>query len=175
MTINRRDLIALSAVTLGGIAVGEDRAGKANFQSAQVLRLWPNMPPGAAGKLPQERFEERVQGGVSNRVLIGVGQPQLECVRPRKPNGAALLVIPGGAYIEEWIDKEDLRLPSDLPRPASRVSYCATGCRERVGHSCWMHPCRMLSGRSVSCALRPRSCGSILGAFARWVSLPAAI
>jgi acetyl esterase/lipase len=110
MTINRRDLIALSTVALGGIAVGADRATKANSKRAQVLRLWPNTPPGAAGKLPQERFEERIQGGVSNRVIAGIAQPQLECVRPQKPNGAALLVIPGGGYVEEWIDKEGFEI-----------------------------------------------------------------
>jgi acetyl esterase/lipase len=110
MTINRRELFALSAVALGGIAPATDRAAKANSNVTQVLRLWPNSPPGAAGELPKERFEERVQGGVANRVVSGVAQPQLECVRPSKPNGAALLVIPGGGYVEEWIDKEGFEI-----------------------------------------------------------------
>ncbi len=110
MTINRRDLLALSAVGLSGIAVGGERARNAGSTSAEILKLWPTLPPGATGKLPEEHFEERVQGGVSNRVLVGVARPQLEWVRPRKPNGAALLVIPGGAYIEEWIDKEGFEI-----------------------------------------------------------------
>ena len=109
-TVNRRDLLALSAVGLSGIAVGAERARNAGSKSAEVLKLWPTLPPGATGKLPEEHFEERIQGGVSNRVLVGVARPQLEWVRPRKPNGAALLVIPGGAYIEEWIDKEGFEI-----------------------------------------------------------------
>lgn len=106
MTINRRDLIALSAVALSGIAVAGERAAKGGPKIDQVLKLWPGTPPGAAGELPHERIEERVQGGVTNRVVTGVAQPQLECIRPRKPNGAALLVMPGGGYVEEWFDKE---------------------------------------------------------------------
>jgi len=110
MTMNRRDLLMLSAVALSGIAVAEERATKATSKGAKVLRLWPGTPPGGAGKLPEEHFEERVQGGVVNRVLVGVAQPQLELVRPRNPNGAALLLMPGGAYIEEWIDKEGFEI-----------------------------------------------------------------
>jgi acetyl esterase/lipase len=110
MAINRRDLIAFSAVALGGIAVADSRATEANSKGGEVLKLWPTVPPGAAGPLPQEHVEERIQGGVTNRVLIGVAQPRLECVRPPKPNGAALLLMPGGGYVEEWIDKEGFEI-----------------------------------------------------------------
>jgi len=67
MAINRRDLIAFSAVALGGIAVADSRATEANSKGGEVLKLWPTVPPGAAGPLPQEHVEERIQGGVTHR------------------------------------------------------------------------------------------------------------
>jgi acetyl esterase/lipase len=116
MSINRRDLIALSAVALGGIAVGADRGTHGRSKSAQILRLWPSGPPGAAGELPQQRFEQRIQGGVTNRVILGIAQPQLECIRPQKPNGAALLLMPGGGYVEQWVDKEGFEIAERFAR-----------------------------------------------------------
>jgi hypothetical protein len=77
MNMNRRDWLALSAGALGGIAVGGGRAAKANRKSAQVLRLRPDRPPGAPGELPHERFEQRIQSGVANRVVTGAARRNL--------------------------------------------------------------------------------------------------
>ena len=136
MIISRRELLALSAVALSGIAAGGEQPRKANARGAQVLRLWPSTPPGATGNLPREHFEERVQGGVANRVLVGVAQPQLECVRPRKPNGAALLVIPGGGYIEEWIDKEG----GEIAERFAAAGITSFILHYRLPREGWTHP-----------------------------------
>jgi acetyl esterase/lipase len=74
--------------------------------ASEILRLWPGRPPGAPERLPQERIERIDGGGVLDRVAVGVGEPYVTIVRPPEPNGAVLLLIPGGGYVGEWFDKE---------------------------------------------------------------------
>lgn len=66
------------------------------------------MPPGAPRTLPALRSrEENAEPPVShNRVISGVAAPSIFVVRPARPNGAALLIAPGGGYREIWIDHE---------------------------------------------------------------------
>jgi acetyl esterase/lipase len=64
-----------------------------------VLPLWPTMPPGGTGVLPKQRLEDHAgPAGLRNRRLSGIGNPRLVVKRATKPNGAAMLVIPGGGY-----------------------------------------------------------------------------
>lgn len=64
----------------------------AAWQAAQRLPLWPK---GAADKgfTPRERRADWPQTFLSN-----IAEPELRLFRSPKPNGRALLVIPGGAY-----------------------------------------------------------------------------
>ena len=59
---------------------------------APSLRIWPGTPPGsgfAAQTLPSDW---------SPVFLRNVSAPDLRVFRPERPNGHALLVVPGGAY-----------------------------------------------------------------------------
>jgi acetyl esterase/lipase len=63
-----------------------------------VLDLWPTgTPTPAAADVGEERELQRdPPDGVMR--LTGVSRPQITVYRPAKPNGAAVLVAPGGGY-----------------------------------------------------------------------------
>lgn len=69
--------------------------------------LWPKGAPGAPGSLPDEVTTERSADPlVSDRAVLGISVPRLAVFRPDRPNGAALLLIPGGGYRHVVVDKE---------------------------------------------------------------------
>ncbi|MCY0386237.1 alpha/beta hydrolase [Robbsia sp. Bb-Pol-6] len=57
----------------------------------QIIRLWPDAPPGGGGPDGDERVGKH--GGVSN-----IRTPSLEVFLPAQANGAAVLVAGGGGY-----------------------------------------------------------------------------
>ncbi len=73
----------------------------------ETLPLWPDRPPGALNVLPREEIVDRIKtSGVQDRFVTGIGRPLMTVFRPAKPNGAAVLIAPGGGYIRVVIDKE---------------------------------------------------------------------
>ncbi|MGD2167636.1 MAG: alpha/beta hydrolase [Gammaproteobacteria bacterium] len=60
---------------------------------AEVLPLWPDVPPGGSGFFGQQLPENWPESFVRN-----TAEPALHVFRPRRPDGRALLVMPGGAY-----------------------------------------------------------------------------
>lgn len=64
-----------------------------NWLQAPVLKLWPGAAPGAEGY----RAASPPQGW-SAAYVRNVQAPTLHVFRPARPNGHAVLVIPGGAY-----------------------------------------------------------------------------
>jgi len=64
-----------------------------SWLAAPRLPLWPTEPPGAEAYAPQPLPADWPAVYVSN-----VGQPELHVFSPPRPDGRALLVIPGGAY-----------------------------------------------------------------------------
>jgi acetyl esterase/lipase len=73
----------------------------------EVVPLWPGRPPGAQRILPREEIIDRIKtSGFQDRYVSGVGAPLMTVFRPAKPNGAAVLIAPGGGYIRVVIDKE---------------------------------------------------------------------
>ncbi len=69
--------------------------------------LWHDLPPDPPPGLPPEQIIDRTKsGGLTDRAVIHVRRPRLEIFRPKYPNGAALLIIPGGGYERVVMDKE---------------------------------------------------------------------
>src|SRR5690348_15304053 len=58
---------------------------------APRMALWPGEPPGAAGFRSQP-----LPSDWSPAFIRNVAQPELRIFRPARPNGRAVLVIPGG-------------------------------------------------------------------------------
>jgi acetyl esterase/lipase len=119
VTVDRR------AVLLGVIAAGI--AGRSAGQTAppagahpapaglpqptETLDLWPDGAPGMPHAPPVEIVTERsTDAQVTDRAVLGISGPRLAVFRPRLPNGAAVVIAPGGGYRWVVIDKEGYEL-----------------------------------------------------------------
>lgn len=103
---------ATSARTPLAIPVGASALPGA-WRLARSLPLWPATPPGG-GFAPPPR-----QPDLAATFLTGIASPELKLFRPRKSNGRALLVIPGGAYAFVSIRNEG----TDVAAVYTRLGY----------------------------------------------------
>lgn len=110
--IVRRALFAAQASVAAGVSAraqsgsGGDTALAGDPQEKIVL--WPATPPGGAGVHLSERVVERSTDltAFHDRYVDHIGTPHLLVCRPAKPNGAAVLIAPGGGYARIVLDKE---------------------------------------------------------------------
>jgi acetyl esterase/lipase len=104
--MDRRTFVAALAALPSAAASAE--ALNPPLELQETIALWPGVPPGAGTVLPTLRVDEQSPSpdAFRNRVLTGVARPVLYVVRPERPDGSALLVIPGGGYREEYVDNE---------------------------------------------------------------------
>ncbi|WP_368564352.1 alpha/beta hydrolase [Pseudoxanthomonas sp. UTMC 1351] len=94
-------MLALIAAPFAGAAVTlEDNEEK--------IYLWPGRTaPGSLGLGQTQAITERSKDpSVPDRIITGVSQPYLVVYRPKRSNGTALLVTPGGSYERIVLDKE---------------------------------------------------------------------
>jgi acetyl esterase/lipase len=99
--MDRRSFIALGGTLLIAQASAQERklappppprVLPENWKKAPSIPLWPGKPPGSGFK-PQP-----LPADWTPVFLRNVATPDLHVFRPERPNGHALLVIPGGAY-----------------------------------------------------------------------------
>lgn len=105
--LNRRD--ALLAGLAAGLPAGRaqaDTRGTWPAYPAEEVDLWPGKPPGAPQRLPVEQVVETGNEQHHGRLVKGIARARLKVFRPSQPNGAALLVTPGGGYSVIVIDIE---------------------------------------------------------------------
>lgn len=115
MTIDRRSLIvaglASSLTTKAGAQTPPPFSSHALPpglpQPTETIDLWPK---GATGSPPAplvEMVDERSTDAlVSDRAVHGISRPRMAVFRPDRPNGAAVLLMPGGGYKWVVVDKE---------------------------------------------------------------------
>jgi acetyl esterase/lipase len=115
MRIDRRTaLLGTLALGLAGRASAQTRAPATadsphitSPEPAETIDLWPRGAPGAPSKLPVETVRERSKDPAYNdRYVFGMSRPRMAVFRPARPNGAAVLITPGGGYNWVVIDKE---------------------------------------------------------------------
>lgn len=105
--LERRDILAIGAT--GALAAALPVAARKSGAASQRITLWPKGPPEPVPASLTESFTERSSNAaVVDRALKGVSAPWLEMFRPAKPNGAAIISIPGGGYRHMAWDKEGL-------------------------------------------------------------------
>jgi acetyl esterase/lipase len=76
-------------------------------QPSETIDLWPGGAPGAPAKALVETVDERSTDTlVTDRAVWGISRPRLIVFRPDRPNGAAVLLTPGGGYRWVVVDKE---------------------------------------------------------------------
>jgi acetyl esterase/lipase len=95
--ITRRSLIEGAGVALLAGAALPARAQLA--PGDEVVPLWPASPPGARGATIVRRVADQSHDPAHpDRWIYGIDRPVMVVRRPARPNGAAVLVLPGGGY-----------------------------------------------------------------------------
>ena len=90
--INRRTLLAVAAAA-GAAAVVRAEAGVERFA------IWPGPPPGSDGLAVHDEVVRRSANGPPDDIAWPhVATPMLTVVPAARPNGAAVLLCPGGSY-----------------------------------------------------------------------------
>jgi len=76
-------------------------------QPSETIDLWPKGAPGMSARTLIETVEERSTDSlVTDRAVYGISRPRMAVFRPDRPNGAAVLLTPGGGYKWVVVDKE---------------------------------------------------------------------
>ena len=90
-----------------GAGPGAAATGAAAPAAREVHLLWPSTPPGTPDGFPPVAIIERSDiPFISDRIIKSVSAPSLTMIRPQKPNGAAVIMAPGGGYAHIVLDKE---------------------------------------------------------------------
>ncbi len=99
---------AVLGLMFAGTAGAETPSSDTHEEAASRIWLWPDKTaPGSEHVAAQQRIVERSDdAGAPDRIITHVTKPYLVVYRPRRPNGAALLVTPGGGYERIVLDKE---------------------------------------------------------------------
>lgn len=108
-SVSRRAVLQGAAVaSVSGLAAQAVPAKSAVPSPAvERLYLWPDGLPEEAPANLTPRYRERAEPGTApDRELTGVVDPFLDIHRPDRPNGAAIILVPGGGYRHMAIDKE---------------------------------------------------------------------
>lgn len=111
MTLGRRALLSASlALPFANAAAKEAWTRPASLAPDASIALWPEghikPPPGLVEQVVQRSDDP----DASDRMLQGITRPRLDIFRPAKPNGAAVILAPGGGYRYVVIDKEGYEL-----------------------------------------------------------------
>ena len=65
----------------------------------EVVQLWPGAMPGDRGTVIRPKTDNHSKDPAHpDRWLTGIARPVLMVHRPKRPNGAAVLIVPGGSY-----------------------------------------------------------------------------
>jgi len=84
----------------GGMALLASGIARAQIVPGdETVRLWPGTPPGAPGAAITRKVEARsTDPAHPHRWVTGIDTPVMVVRRPARPNGAAVLLLPGGGY-----------------------------------------------------------------------------
>lgn len=112
MTLNRRTalgLAALAAASRPAAALTPVSRQNAAADPVERIRLWPDAAPGGERvSVTPQVIERSTDPSFHDRFARHTTDPILTVVRPERPNGASLLLIPGGGYKWAVVDKEGL-------------------------------------------------------------------
>jgi acetyl esterase/lipase len=87
--------------------LGAGGAGAEPADPEEIIALWPADPPGGVPAGLVEKVVERAPPGEPrDRAVTGIVRPTLTVFRPARPDGSAVMLVPGGAYERVVRDKE---------------------------------------------------------------------
>ncbi|MHA6724072.1 alpha/beta hydrolase [Sphingomonas sp. RS2018] len=115
MRLSRRTLVAGALVAPAVARAAATTTPLAFANSGISIDLWPGRPPGSPSTLPTEVLDDRTTiPDRPDRVAYGIARPRMIAFRPERPNGAAVLVMPGGGYRWLAVDKGGYQVASWL-------------------------------------------------------------
>ncbi len=114
MTMGRRTLLGFAATGIATAALGQTPppvSGKSLPaglpQPTETIDLWPEGAPGMPASALVEKVNERsTDAQLTDRAVLGISKPRLAVFRPSRPNGAVVMITPGGGYKWVVVDKE---------------------------------------------------------------------
>ncbi len=100
MTTGTANLLGRRALIGGGIATGIVATMPARAAAPLRFRpIWPSGPPGSAAvHVVEQEVPRSASGPADDTAFVHVRTPALAHAVPARPNGAAMLLIPGGGY-----------------------------------------------------------------------------
>lgn len=106
--LSRRILLAaFAALAVAACVSAAPAARPAMLEADETILLWPEGPPGGLPEGLREQIVHRDNPfGLMDRAAHDVTVPSLSVFRPVRPDGSAILIIPGGGYKWVVIDKE---------------------------------------------------------------------
>jgi acetyl esterase/lipase len=94
---------------LGARVAGQTPSQKPESQvGVETIPLWQGAPPGgeAVRATLLARGESVLALGPNDRAVMSIATPALTLYRPARPDGSALMIVPGGGYLRENVDRE---------------------------------------------------------------------
>lgn len=136
MLLNRRGALGLAALAAAPKPPALSQASQtlAPPDPTEVIRLWPGRAPGGETVTVTPQVVERsTDPAFHDRFAQYTTDPILTVLRPERPNGASMLLIPGGGYRWAVVDKEGL----DCARPFAAVGVTCFILRYRLPADGW--------------------------------------
>lgn len=98
--LDRRTLLTVAtAAAAGAAALTPEMAAAQTGIADEVIDLWPGDPPGRAPVRITRKVDEKSSDPAKpDRWVTGIARPVLVVRRPARPNGSAVLLMPGGGY-----------------------------------------------------------------------------
>lgn len=99
MTVSRRTILGGGTVLALATGTLTTQAMAQVSTQDEVVELWPGLPPNSSGAIIVRQVDDQAQNAVHpDRWVKGIARPVLVVRRAVKPNGTAMLVLPGGGY-----------------------------------------------------------------------------
>lgn len=118
-------------------------------QPVETIDLWPKGAPGKPAQALVETVNERSTDSlVTDRAVFGITRPRMAVFRPDRPNGAAVLLTPGGGYRWVVVDKEGY----EMGRWLAARGFTAFVLFYRLPGEGWA------AGPDVACLMRSARC-----------------
>lgn len=98
MTLTRRTILTGAAATAAALANAKQAIAQTGFAD-EVVELWQGEPPGRAPVRITRKVDDKSSDPARpDRWITGIARPVMVVRRPLRPNGSAVLLMPGGGY-----------------------------------------------------------------------------
>ncbi|MEE4455123.1 alpha/beta hydrolase [Novosphingobium resinovorum] len=124
-------LAAAATVITKAPAIAQEQAPALKVER---FAIWPGSPPGRPSAGVEDAFVKRRPDGDEDDIAWPhVATPMLTVVRPERPNGAAILIVPGGGYARVALGRGG----SDIARRFAASGVTAFELLYRLPHDGW--------------------------------------